>query len=140
TEIVSVVAGIFDPLHASVELRPAITGTLSLVILGRPFALLFFRRETTLFGAADAPVRVETLQDEFGRRHPQRVRFVYAQSQRPDFFEQSLDRAKLLQHAGRILGLVELERAAQIEPLHDPRDVDAFVVLVVNLADSQADQ
>ena len=49
-------------------------------------------------------------------------------------------RVELLHHGGGIHGLIELERAAEVEPLDDLREVDAFEVLVVDLADGGADE
>ena len=69
-----------------------------------------------------------------------RIRLVLAQAERLGLLHQPLYGAQLPHHGGGIDGLIELERAAEIEPFDHLRKIDALEVLVVDLADGGADQ
>src|ERR1039458_5188287 len=67
--------------------------------------------------------------------------FVFGgEAERLGFLHQALYGVQLADHGGGIDGLIELERAAEIEPFDDLRKIDALEVLVVDLADGGADQ
>src|SRR5580700_8808873 len=108
--------------------------------LARRFALALSRAEFPLLVAADPPVRVQTLQHELRGRCAHRIRLVGRELQRLQLLHQALDRSQRMHHGRRVLALVEFQRAAQIEPLHNLRHVGAFEILVVNLAYGHANQ
>src|SRR5690242_3463157 len=99
-----------------------------------------FGREADLFVPADAAVRIQTFQDKFGRRGPDRIRFARAQSQQLGLFEQSLNGCELLDHFGRRCSFVHLQRAPQFEPLHHSRHILAVENPCVDLSYRQANQ
>src|ERR1035438_6287323 len=92
------------------------------------------------FIAADAAVGVEAFEDELGGGGAHAIGLVFGEAERLGLLHEALYGVQLADHGGGIDGLIQLERAAEIEPFDDLRKIDALEVLVVNLADGGADE
>src|ERR1039458_2022885 len=99
-----------------------------------------FGGEAALFVAADAAVGVQPFENKLGGGGAHAIGLVFGEAERLGFLHQALYGVQLADHGGGIDGLIELERAAEIEPFDDLRKIDALEVLVVDLADGGADQ
>src|ERR1035438_3003335 len=99
-----------------------------------------FGGEAAFFVAADAAVGVEAFEDELGGGGAHASGLVFGEAERLGLLHEALYGVQLADHGGGIDGLIQLERAAEIEPFDDLRKIDALEVLVVNLADGGADE
>src|ERR1035437_4366193 len=97
-----------------------------------------FGGEAAFFVAADAAVGVEPFEDELGGGRAYGL--VFGEAERPGLLHQALNGIQLADHGGGIDGLIELERAAEIEPFDHRRKINALEVLVEDLADGAADE
>src|SRR5581483_7300820 len=96
--------------------------------------------ESPLLATSDAAMRVQAFEDEFTGGSAHGVGLVGGEAERLGFFHESLNAVQAAYHRGRIDRFIELERSAEVEPLDDLRDVGAFEVMVVDLADGDADE
>ena len=85
-------------------------------------------------------MRVQALENELRRRRPHAVRIVRLHAKHARLVHETLNRFQPLHHGCRVYRVVQLQRAAQIEPLHDLRHVRPLEILVVNFAHGKADQ
>src|SRR5579871_353888 len=109
-------------------------------VLGRRLAAACFRGKSGLFIAADPAVRIKTFQNELRRARPHGIGLACAYAQLLGLFEQPLNLAQFLDHLGRGGRLIQLERPAEFEPLHNM--VQIFVVEIAreDLAYREPDQ
>src|ERR1035437_6836011 len=89
-----------------------------------------FAGEAAVFVAADAAVGVEPFEDELGGGGARAYGLVFGEAERPGLLHQTLNGIQLADHGGGIDGLIELERAAEIEPFDHRRKINALEVLV----------
>src|ERR1035437_8487013 len=99
-----------------------------------------FGGEAAFFVAADAAGGVEPFEDELGGGGARAIGLVRGEAERAGLLHQALYGVQLADHGGGIHGLIELERAAEIEPFDHRRKINALEVLVEDLADGGADE
>src|ERR1035437_1919798 len=87
-----------------------------------------FGGEAAFFVAADAAVGVEPFEDELGGGGAHAVGLVLGEAERVRLLHQALYSVQLADHGSGIDGLIELERAAEIEPFDHRRKIDALEV------------
>ena len=100
---------------------------------------LFGGGEDALFGAAEALVGVHAFEEELGGADGDLGLGFGVDVERGEFFEESLDLLQLFEGAGGGLGVVELDGAAEVEPLLDLLGVGVGEVLVEDAGDAGAD-
>src|ERR1035437_5797352 len=86
------------------------------------------------------PSLTPPFEDELGGGGARAYGLVFGEAERPGLLHQALNGIQLADHGGGIDGLIELERAAEIEPFDHRRKINALEVLVEDLADGGADE
>src|SRR5262245_53261061 len=100
-------------IEASIVLPPEVR-PLGLRLFARLAALLL-RREHALLAATDAPVRVQSFQDELAGRCTDGFGLIRREPELFSLLHEPLDRDELLHHRGRIYLFIELQATAEIE-------------------------
>src|SRR6185312_2315634 len=104
------------------------------------FPLALVGDETAFLVPADAAMRVQSFENEFGRRSTHGIWLARSQAERAGLLHQALDSAELFHHRFRTSCFIQLQRTAELEPLHHLTEIHAFKVTAVNLGDRKPDQ
>jgi hypothetical protein len=104
------------------------------------FGLFLSGFEDSFFIAADALVRVQALEDEFGGGDLLLRTFFLRDAERAEFVDEALNVFKFSRASRAETESGQLNLAAEVEPLHDLLHVGAGEVFIVSFGDGGADE